>query len=74
MLSTDEIKQIVDACKAHAGEDFYISPKQHYDTHARLDRLLDIFDRCESQAWKFVIGLTIVIGFGVSVIWSAVHK
>lgn len=75
MLSSSELKQITDAVvAAHTHGDFHIDPKEHYDTHARLTRLLDIFDKCENNAWKFIVGTVIVTGFVVSVLWAALHK
>ena len=75
MLTKGETQAIAEAVheRMMAGADTYhIDAKAHYDTHARLDRLLGVFDTCESMAWKFVLGTVIVVGFVVAVIWQIV--
>lgn len=68
MLSKDEVAQIVDALRASNSlvgpqSEFYIAPKDHYDQHQRIDRILDMFESTAS-----VIGKTVLVFFVVGVI------
>lgn len=68
-LSDDDVDRIVRAMGHHGnhgrGEDvspqsdFYIAPKDHYDQHQRLDRMLEAYESAQSQVWKWVLGIVL---------------
>lgn len=67
-LTKDEIAQIIDGLRSTTGlvsphSEFYIAPKEHYDQHARIDRILDMFESTAS-----VVGKTILVFFVVGII------
>lgn len=54
--------------------DFFIAPKDHYDTHKRLDRLLDVYDAAGNAFTKALIGLFIMGILVVAAAGSWWHK
>lgn len=59
-LTDDDINRIADAIASRAREAFHIDDKKHYDSHQRLDRLLDVYDGATSIFIKTFLGLVII--------------
>jgi len=59
-LSDSDIQKIANAVAAKAKESFHIEDEEHYNSHKRLDKLLDIYDRANSALVKTLIALVIL--------------
>jgi len=66
-LSDDDIQRIVRATKRnHEIPEYHIDPKEHYDQHRRLDRMLDAFEKAEGTVWKAVLGGVLFVGIVIA--------
>lgn len=63
-LSKDEINDIAtavhDAWVIDRRSEFFIDPKAHYDQHARIDRILDMYESAESIIGKMLVVFAVV--------------
>lgn len=57
-LSEEDIRKIVAATKRDVPTipEYSIDPKEHYDQHQRLDRMLAAFETAESKIWTAILG------------------
>lgn len=71
-LSGEDIQKIVAAIDTHRGggvsseSGFFIAPKDHYDQHQRLDRMLEAYESAQGQIWKWVLGVMLTGGIILS--------
>jgi len=68
-VTDEEIKKLAEEIVAKKGG-FWVEPEEHYQSHKRLDRLLDIFDTVQSGLIKgfiaaFVLGILAISAIGV---------
>ena len=77
-LSDEDVQRIAEAVAAVEDVDdsrgFRVPPEAHYNSHARLDSLLDSYDSASNIVMKFLIGLVIVGIFGVAAVGVGWHK
>lgn len=59
-LTEDDVDRIADAIAKKAREAFHIDEEEHYNSHQRLDRLLDAYDGATSIFVKTFLGLVII--------------
>lgn len=70
-ISDKDIERIVSAVSVKARADFHISEEEHYNSHKRLDKLLDVYDSAQSAFWKsfvavVIVGALILAGIGIT--------
>ena len=68
-LSNEDIDKIANAITEKAHRSFHIAEEQHYNSHKRLDKLLDSYDSATNLFLKafwglVIIGLIFFAGFG----------
>lgn len=59
-LSDDDIERIAEAVAKKTTETFHIDDEVHYNSHQRLDKLLDAYDSATNMFWKAFLGLVIL--------------
>ena len=70
-LSETDVERIADAISRRATEAFHISEESHYNSHKKLDSLLDAYDSATNMFWKtflslVIIGAIVLAGYTVS--------
>jgi hypothetical protein len=68
-MTDAEIEKLAVAIVAKGGDAFHIEGEKHYNSHKRLDALLDVYDKTTSTVLKaliglFVVGAMIIAGIG----------
>ena len=71
VLSETELSYIADAVSDRATKAFFIEAQQHYNSHQRLDRMLDAYDAATNVLLKgflalVIVGAILLAGFGAS--------
>lgn len=59
-LTEDDIERIANAVAKKTSAMFHISEEEHYNSHKRLDKLLEVYDNAQSTFWKAFIAVVIV--------------
>lgn len=59
-LSDDDIDRIANAVAKKTKDAFHIEEETHYNSHKRLDKLLEAYDGATSAFTKAFIGLVII--------------
>lgn len=72
-LTDQEVDRIADAVVAKQ-KAFSLDSKEHYDSHQRIDRLLNMYDAAQNIAWKTFISLLVVGGILVAAVAAGVGK
>ena len=70
-LSDKDVERIADAISQRATEAFHISEEKHYNSHKKLDSLLDAYDSATNIFWRtflslVIIGAIVLAGYTVS--------
>ena len=70
-LSDDDIDRIATAVAKKASDAFHIEEEEHYNSHKRLDKLLDVYDSAQSAFWKafiaiVIVGALVLAGIGIT--------
>lgn len=60
MISDEDIMRIAQAVTAQVKTSFHIEEESHYNSHKRIDKLLDAYDGATNLFWKSFLGLLIV--------------
>lgn len=59
-LSDADIEKIADAVANRTRQAFFIDEEKHYNSHTRLDKVLDAYDAAANIFWKSFLALVIV--------------
>lgn len=59
-LSEEDLNRIADAVAKKARETFHIGEEEHYNSHKRLDKLLEAYDSASNAFTKAFFGLVIL--------------
>lgn len=70
-LTDEDIERIANAVAKKATAAFHIGEEEHYDSHKRLDKLLDVYDSAQSAFWKafvavVIVGALVLAGIGIT--------
>lgn len=70
-LTDEDIDRIANAMAKKAAAAFHISEEEHYDSHKRLDKLLEVYDSAQSAFWKafiavVIVGSLVLAGIGIT--------
>jgi len=69
-LTDDDVDRIADAVAKKTRQAFHIEEEIHYNSHKRLDKLLDAYDKAANAFIKIflglvIVGLIVIAGFSV---------
>lgn len=75
-LTPEDARLIAEAVAAlqNKPSDFELDAREHYDAHKRLDKLLDIFDQCESAIWKIAVGVFVAAGLVIAALYHSLKQ
>jgi hypothetical protein len=73
-LSDEDIQKIAEAVAKNDSHAFYVDPKDHYNSHERLDKLLDSYDSASNIILKFFIGLILLGVISAAAVGAGWHK
>lgn len=59
-LSDEDVDRLADAIALRTREAFHIDDEKHYNSHQRLDRLLDAYDGATNVFAKTFLALVVV--------------
>lgn len=70
-LTDEDIERIANAVAKKATAAFHIGEEEHYDSHKRLDKLLDVYDSAQSAFCKafvavVIVGALVLAGIGIT--------
>jgi len=73
-MTDDEIKKLAKEIVKQKGG-FYVEPESHYQQHARLDKLLSMYDSVNNMfvrsiLWMVILGALGLAVFSVKMGWS----
>lgn len=72
-LTDQDVDRIADAV-IEKQKAFSMDSKEHYDSHQRIDKLLNMYDAAQNVAWKTFISLLVVGGILVAAVAAGVGK
>jgi hypothetical protein len=70
-LTDEDIERIAEAVARKASAAFHIGEEEHYNSHKRLDKLIDVYDSAQSAFWKafiaiVIVGALVLAGIGIT--------
>ncbi len=75
-MTDEDIEKLAEAIAKKTQDDhgFYVDPRQHYNFHELLDRILDAYDAASNIILKAIIGLFIAGVVAAIVFGAGLHK
>jgi len=70
-LTDDDIDKIAEAVTIKTRESFHIEEEKHYNSHQKLDKMLEAYDSATNIFWKMFLALVItgsIVLAGLSVV------
>lgn len=58
-LTDDDINKIAEAVSSKTREAFHIEEEKHYNSHQKLDKILEAYDTATNTFWKMFLALVI---------------
>jgi len=70
-LTDEDVERIADAVAKKTKYSFHIEEELHYNSHKRLDKLLEVYDSAASAFTKafiavIIIGMLVLAGIGIT--------
>ncbi len=73
-ITDKDIERIAEAIARKDDHGFYVDPRDHYNSHERLDKFLDAYDAASNVVLKAILALFIVGVVAALAIGAGFHK